>query len=346
MIIKVFSLILWFTAQYYYFASCLLFISVVMVIQSLYETKKNYSSIQQQASYTCKVRVMRHGPMEALTEITSDGLVPGDIIEIPDQCIIPCDVVLMKGIAVMNESMLTGESIPSIKTAIPCTDDVYNMQADAKYTLYGGTKVVQTRKIGDSYVLGLVVRTGFQTTKGGLIRDILYPRPSRFSFWRDSLIYIGMFFAITIIGFGFSVPAMKEQDYEDSDIVKRALDLVTISVPPTLPAAMTIGTSYALSRLKAKKIFCISPPRINVSGKVTCFVLDKTGTLTEDGLQVYGYRGCKKTNAGSHHVEFDNFHDDIENLQHEGSFWKNKSDYERHKDNLTIKLVESMATCH
>lgn len=38
------------------------------------------------------------------------------------------------------------------------------------------------------------------------------------------------------------------------------------------------------------KIFCKSPPRINVSGRVNMMVFDKTGTLTEDGLTVYGYR--------------------------------------------------------
>jgi magnesium-transporting ATPase (P-type) len=42
----------------------------------------------------------------------------------------------------MNESMLTGESIPAIKNSIPITSEVYDRVKDAKYTLYGGTKVV------------------------------------------------------------------------------------------------------------------------------------------------------------------------------------------------------------
>ncbi len=64
----------------------------------------------------------------------------------------------------------------------------------------------------------------------------------------------------------------------------RCLDLVTITVPPALPAAMTAGTAFALARLKKMKIFCISPTRINVAGRVNMMVFDKTGTLTEDGL--------------------------------------------------------------
>lgn len=70
--------------------------------------------------------------------------------------------------------------------------------------------------------------------------------------------------------------------------------MITITVPPALPAAMTIGTVFAINRLKKKKIFCISPQRVNVSGRVNIMVFDKTGTLTEEGLEVYGFRGVEK----------------------------------------------------
>ena len=74
------------------------------------------------------------------------------------------------------------------------------------------------------------------------------------------------------------------------EIVQKTGDLITIAVPPILPAAMTIGTTFSLMRLRKKDIFCISPPRLNVSGRVNVMVLDKTGTLTEEGLEVYGFR--------------------------------------------------------
>ena len=58
---------------------------------------------------------------------------------------------------------------------------------------------------------------------------------------------------------------------------------------------MTVGTVFAINRLKKKKIFCISPPRVNVSGRVSLMVFDKTGTLTEDGLEIYGFRAVYNT---------------------------------------------------
>lgn len=58
-------------------------------------------------------------------------------------------------------------------------------------------------------------------------------------------------------------------------LVVRSLDIVTIVVPPALPAALTTGTIYAQRRLKKNGVFCISPPRINVCGKISLFCFDK-----------------------------------------------------------------------
>ena len=104
--------------------------------------------------------------------------------------------------------MLTGESIPAIKNPLPFTDDKYDFKIDAKYTLYGGTKVIQTRKLGNAKVVGLVIKTGFLTSKGGLIRDILYPRENRFSFHRDSLLYMLIYAVMAVIGFACSIKPM------------------------------------------------------------------------------------------------------------------------------------------
>lgn len=77
-------------------------------------------------------------------------------------------------------------------------------------------------------------------------------------------------------------------------IIVRALDLITIIVPPALPATLTIGTSFALSRLRKQGIFCISPNRVNVAGTVDIMCFDKTGTLTEEGLDVLGARSVNR----------------------------------------------------
>lgn len=73
-------------------------------------------------------------------------LVPGDIIEIPHNELMPCDLIILNGSAVMNESMLTGESIPVIKNALPYNDNLYDPDGEGKTnTLFAGTKCIETR---------------------------------------------------------------------------------------------------------------------------------------------------------------------------------------------------------
>lgn len=77
-------------------------------------------------------------------------------------------------------------------------------------------------------------------------------------------------------------------------IVVRVLDIITIIVPPALPAAMTVGTVFAQSRLKKKGIYCISPPRINFCGRLDVFCFDKVGQIIKSTKMCYVYYCCKK----------------------------------------------------
>lgn len=165
----------------------------------------------------------------------------------------------------------------------------------ARHFLYCGTKIVRTRRPqddqdGDAVALALVMRTGFNTTKGSLVRSMLFPKPSGFKFYRDSFRYITVMGIIALVGFIASFVNFIRLELEWHLIIVRALDLITIVVPPALPATLTIGTNFALSRLKKKQIFCISPQRVNVGGKLDIMCFDKTGTLTEEGLDVFGIR--------------------------------------------------------
>jgi cation-transporting ATPase 13A3/4/5 len=59
-------------------------------------------------------------------------LVPGDIIEIEDNMTMPCDAILLNGQTIINESMLTGESIPVLKMPLPYTSLIYNPTDEGK----------------------------------------------------------------------------------------------------------------------------------------------------------------------------------------------------------------------
>ncbi|XP_015225178.1 PREDICTED: probable cation-transporting ATPase 13A3, partial [Cyprinodon variegatus] len=102
-------------------------------------------------------------------EILSTDLVPGDVVVIPSNgTIMPCDAVLVSGTCIVNESMLTGESVPVTKTNLPNpvpgeregADSAYNTEEHKRHTLFCGTDVIQTRFYTGELVKAVVVRTG------------------------------------------------------------------------------------------------------------------------------------------------------------------------------------------
>ena len=126
-------------------------------------------------------------------ETDSDELVPGDIFVVPESTKMPCDAILINGAAILNESMLTGESIPVFKTELPNDKDkIYDPNRDSKHTLYSGTEVIQCRKTNKNDVTAMVIRTNFNTTKGSLVKTILYPKPNRLNLQADALKFVGI----------------------------------------------------------------------------------------------------------------------------------------------------------
>lgn len=137
-------------------------------------------------------------------------------------------------------------------------------------------------------MLAVVIRTGFNTSKGGLVRSIMYPPPVDFKFEQDSYKFVVLLACIASFGVVYTIVTKAMRGVHSSHIALEALDLITIVVPPALPAAMTVGRLVAQRRLESKKIYCTSPRTINVSGSIDCICFDKTGTLTEDGLDMWG----------------------------------------------------------
>ncbi|CAI9735449.1 cation-transporting ATPase 13A3-like isoform X2 [Octopus vulgaris] len=287
-IFQIASIILWAIDVYYYYAGCIFFISCMSISISLYETHKQSVTLHDMVTSTReKIRVRRSD--ERFDEVDTNTLVPGDVIAIPAHgCVLQCDAVLITGTCIINESMLTGESVPVTKTQLSGHDnEIYSPAIHKKYTLFAGTNVLQTRYYGQAKVLAVVVRTGFNTAKGELIRAILFPKPLGFKFYNDALKFLLFLCIVAICGMGYSTYTNMIHHLTISKIIIRALDIITIVVPPALPAAMTVGMVYAQNRLKKRAIFCISPPRINFCGKLDLICFDKTGTLTEDGLDLW-----------------------------------------------------------
>ncbi|KAL1121979.1 hypothetical protein AAG570_003387, partial [Ranatra chinensis] len=290
-IFQLFSFTLWIVDDYVYYALCILAISICSITVAVIQTHRNQVNLWSRVHSQDVASVVRSkGGDSEVVVIPTEQLVPGDLLVLPSHgCIMHCDAVLLAGNCIVNESMLTGESVPVTKTPVPNSADMsYNEREHARHTLFCGTQVIQTRYYGNERVYAVVVRTGFSTAKGSLVRSILYPPPVDFEFERDSYRFVRILAAIAAIGVVYTVVTKLLKGRPPSEVTLEALDLITIVVPPALPAAMTVGRMYAQARLEKANIFCISPRTINVSGSINCVCFDKTGTLTEDGLDMWG----------------------------------------------------------
>ncbi|XP_026061849.1 cation-transporting ATPase 13A2-like isoform X2 [Carassius auratus] len=288
-IFQVFSIILWMSDRYYYYAACILIISLISIGVSLYEIRKQSTTLRRMARLIVNVTVRRDTGEEEC--VSSEELVPGDCIVIPAEgLLLPCDAALLAGECMVNESMLTGESIPVMKTPLSVSEATYSSESQRRHTLFCGTQLIQAKGGGPAGngAIAVVTCTGFFTAKGDLISSILYPQPLDFRFYRDAMKFLLFLGLLALVGTIYSIVILLKSNTTWQDVVIRSLDIVTIIVPPALPAAMTTATIYAQSRLKHHGVFCISPPRINICGKISLFCFDKTGTLTEEGLDVWG----------------------------------------------------------
>jgi cation-transporting P-type ATPase 13A2 len=112
--------------------------------------------------------------------------VPGDVVAIGAGPVY-CDMVILTGEAVVDESSLTGESMPVVKTAVdPTNPQVYNAIHHHKHhSIFAGTAVTENAESTSENRhknLALVVRTGSHTMKGELLRDMLFSPPKKFKF--------------------------------------------------------------------------------------------------------------------------------------------------------------------
>ncbi len=212
--------------------------------------------------------------------IPSRELVPGDICLIKYGDIIPADARLIEVINLkVNESSLTGESIPVEK----CVDPVAGKDiflGDRKNMIYTGT--------GVSYGRGkaVVVATGMKT-EFGKIAGLIQSNGTRKTPLQYNLDQLGThlgIFSLILAGIIAVCGVITGKDIEKMFIWGVALAVAII--PEALPAVVTISLALGVRRLVKKKVLIRSLPSVETLGATTVICSDKTGTLTQNVMTV------------------------------------------------------------
>ncbi len=212
--------------------------------------------------------------------ISSSEIVPGDIVILHSGEKVPADMRLYytRDLKV-DESMLTGESVPSSKSADTLSKDT--ILAERKNMAYGGTFVTY------GHGIGVVVETGDNTETGKIsqsmyvAQDIATPLTKKISQFSKVLLMVVLVLAAAtfIVGYLFLHSSLE-------NLFMETVALAVAAIPEGLPAAMTITLAFGVSHMAKKHAIIRKLPAVETLGSTTIICSDKTGTLTENQMTV------------------------------------------------------------
>jgi len=240
-------------------------------IQRVY-TDKSMTRLMTASAVTA--RVQRDGRDQA---IPASGLVTGDIILLGAGDVIPADCRLLEAAALqVDESSLTGESIPVDKAASPVVADAI---ADRRSMLYEGTTVAAGR------ASAVVVAIGSATQMGRSLAVIAQTAPVTGVEARLGRL-TGITLPLAAGSAGALVMAGLLRGRPAADTIGAAVALAVASVPEGLPFLVTAAQLASARRLATRGALVRNPRTIEALGRVNVLCFDKTGTLTQGRMAV------------------------------------------------------------
>lgn len=313
---QVFCVGLWALDEYWYYSLFTLVMLVSFECTVVGQRLRNLSDVRKLQAPKQPLSVYRNGKWGKLP---GDALLPGDVVSIArgtgaeasDDLVLQADMLLLAGTCIVDESVLTGESTPQWKNPVgEATGDEIDaseleptsrlsIKRDRMHVLFGGTKLLQSTgdkgakiKTPDGGCLAVVLRTGFGTAQGRLMRTILYSteRVTANNLEAFAFILFLLLFAIAASGYVL-YHGLQDPDRDRFKLILNCIMILTSVIPPELPMELTVAVNASLLALARKKIFCTEPFRIPLAGKLTTCCFDKTGTLTADEMVLEGIAG-------------------------------------------------------
>ena len=258
-----------------------LVIIIIVLINALlgfvqeYRAEKSLEALQGLAAPHAKV--LRDGIRH---EVPAEELVPGDIVIIEAGDRIPADLRLgeVRNLSV-NEAALTGESEPVIKDTVVVQESAVNL-GDQVNMAFMGTMAVGGRGSG------VVVATGMQTQMGRIAHLIQEagseetPLQKRLEQMGKILVMTCLFVCglVVVLGLFQGLPAYR--------MFLSGVSLAVAAIPEGLPAVVTMALAIGVQRMVRKNAIVRRLPAVETLGCATVICSDKTGTLTQNKMNV------------------------------------------------------------
>ena len=201
--------------------------------------------------------------------VATAELVPGDLVRLESGDRVPADGTAESAEnLLLDESVLTGESLP-----------VGRRNGE---DLFAGTLAVR------GHTLLLVTRTGAASTMGRLagllaeVREEPTPLERRLAVFGRRVAQVVLGIAVLIAVGGLAVEGLDQF----SRVLLFAVALAVAAVPEGLPAVLTFALAYGVERMAKRRAVVRRLSAVEALGSVTVIATDKTGTLTENRMEV------------------------------------------------------------
>ena len=274
------------------FADVFIILAVVVIngVLGVYQEHKAEQAIQALQKLTAAhSRVLRGGRS---LEVASEELVPGDVVLLEAGDAVPADGRLMECVSLRTEeAALTGESLPVEKNTRPAGANT--PLAERRCMAYLGSTVRYGR--GKLLVTATGMNTEMGRIAGALAETAQGKTPLQQTLAGLSRTLSALVLAICVFLFGFSLWRSGSVDLPvvlDTFLV--AVSLAVAAVPEGLAAVVTIVLSVGVTRMSRQGAVIRRLTAVEALGCAQVICTDKTGTLTQNRMEVQSCHGQQK----------------------------------------------------
>jgi cation-transporting ATPase 13A3/4/5 len=239
-------------------------------------------------------------------EIKNCDLLPGDIIFLKENDLVPCDCLILEGECIVNESNSTGSLDIFKKTSLENNNEQFNYEMNKINILYHGMKIIKTfSKSNNGYISVLCINTGPNTYKANQYSNVLYFLERKkeyremyelFGEKRKNMVIciIAIFFiSILLALIYYKILDLEPLDFKDSD-TQKYLFTITVrifckSFMPGFFLTNSIILILGVYHLKKENILCFEKSKLLSSSTIDTIFFSKTGTLCENNFEINGY---------------------------------------------------------